>query len=171
MNALTPIVTERSSWVTALAAVRDWRGQAIHHFTVAEAAVTETLLVLADVPDRGAQVRLRHLVGQRFADLAAAIGPGGPFEPEGAAAAAALAAFAPHESLRTTLCHGRAKVWTDAYGDWLVTFEMLALRNRTGVRDTVLYDSARAAAALAGLKADTQTLTAALGLLRKALRG
>jgi len=50
-------------------------------FAVAEAGVTETLLTLNALPDQGAPVRLRHLIGQRLDYLAAVLGPKGVFSP------------------------------------------------------------------------------------------
>lgn len=62
------------------------------------------------------RVRLPHLVGQRFEELANLIGPAGAFALEGKASAAALSTFRAHESLRTSLCHGVGKIVLDQQG-------------------------------------------------------
>ena len=81
MNAISSIdlPIEDLAWERAIAAVNAWRGNALQYFAQAEAAVSETLLAMAAVPEKGSAVRLRRLVGHRFEDLRAAVAGDGPF--------------------------------------------------------------------------------------------
>ncbi len=171
MNAVTPITAgpDATSWEDALASLNSWRGRAIQCFAQSEAAVSETLLALAALGDRGAKVRLRRLVGQRFEDLDAALGPDGPFAAEGAKELPALAAFRSHGALRPALCHGVAKVALDRQGQWIVLLRLLAFRGRAAERDTLSFEQREAEAMLATLRCDGQKLGTALGNLRAAL--
>jgi hypothetical protein len=97
----------------ARARVNEWRGRCVDGLVRAEAAVTECLLAMSEVPERGGKVALPHLVGQRYAALAAAISEGGAFASEGAQLVAALGAFREYDVLRTALCHGVGRVTLD----------------------------------------------------------
>src|SRR3954470_17942102 len=110
MNAEVKIETggDDALWVRVIHDVNAWRGACLQCFSAAEAGVTETLLALNTIPDKGALVKLRHLIGQRFDDLAAVLGPDGAFAAKGKNAFKALDAFRGHESLRTYLAHGVA---------------------------------------------------------------
>jgi hypothetical protein len=110
-------------WEDAALAANAWRGHAIQIFARAEQAVSGAFEALASVPDRGASIRRRRLVGQRFEDLASALA--GPFASEGAKAAAALLRFRGHESLRPFLCHGVAKLALDRNGRWLIVLRLI----------------------------------------------
>lgn len=70
-------------WESAWSAVNAWRGECMQCLAHSETAVTETLMTLSAVPQRGLAVRLRHHIGQRFQDLADATGPEGPFGKDG----------------------------------------------------------------------------------------
>src|SRR5688500_13018897 len=85
MGSLSKIVAglPPEPFVDAEFAVNEWRGRCLHSFSCAETAVTECLLVLSKVPGRGEKVQLRHMMGQRYEDLASAISPEGPFNEEG----------------------------------------------------------------------------------------
>lgn len=138
----------------------------MHFFAQAEAAVSETLLLLAGIPAGGARVQLRRLVGQRFEDLRMAVSAEGPFGKQGPRAAAALAAFLQHESLRPILCHGTARVTVDRQGEWVAIFKLLAFRGREAERMSVVLEQREAEALLAALKLHTQKLASALQSLR-----
>src|SRR3546814_8487873 len=81
------IANDEPLWNQAIQDVNAWRGACLQHFSAAEAAVTETLLLLKAIPGRGEAVRLRHLIGQRFDDLSKLIEAEGAFAQEGKAAA------------------------------------------------------------------------------------
>jgi hypothetical protein len=168
MNAITPIdaAIGEDAWEEAIGSVNEWRGHCLHCFAQAETAVTETLLAMAAVADRGARVKLRRLIGQRFEDLNVAIGADGPFATEGSKVALALATFREHEALRPILCHGIFKVALDRHGQWLVLMKVLSFRGRKADRSSLALDQREGAATLAELKARTQQLVSALQSLR-----
>jgi hypothetical protein len=171
MNALTSIRQSQSvePWDRAVTAVNAWRGQAIHCFAQAEAEVSETLLALACGPGGGSKVRLRRLVGQRLEDLSCAVAPEGPFGEQGRKVAATLAAFREHESLRTFLCHGPAKITVDRQGQWVVILKVLAFRSRKAERSSMTLEERDAEALLADLRTASRHLTSALQSLRAAM--
>jgi hypothetical protein len=183
MNALTPTNAEDGAdivsrngcqstnvdWDTKIRAVNDWRGAAIQCFAKAEAAVSETLLTLAEAPRRGAEIKPRGLVGQRFEDLRVALE--GPFAVEGARAICALDQFRDMEALRAQLCHGVATVAVMRNGNWLIHLKLLAFRARKAERSerTLLQEDAEIE--LAELKRRTRALCSNLGQLRKKVVG
>lgn len=168
MNAITPIETAigDDAWEEAIRSVNEWRGHSLHCFAQAEAAVSETLLAMATVADRGAHVKLRRLIGQRFEDLSAAIGIDGPFVAEGNKAALALARFREHEALRPMLCHATIKVALDRYAQWVILMKVLSFRGRNANRGSLALDQREAADRLAELRARSQQLVSALQSLR-----
>ena len=155
-------------WDAIFSDVNSWRGACIHHFSVAETAVTETLLTLSAAAQGEIAVRLRHLIGQRFEDLAAAIGLGGPFEEVGLHALAELSQYREkHEAFRALLCHGIFKVTVEHNGQWILLIRSLSIRSRQPDRATLALEQSEAEARLAGLKRDAQKLASILGQLRK----
>ena len=169
MNAITPIAaaTDPESWSAANTAAHAWRGRCLDSFARAEAAVSETLVVLAAVPKRGEGVALPLLVGQRFEALAAAVGADGPFTAEGKTVAKALAKFREQESLRVLLCHGVAKVALDQKGRWLLVLRLLALRSKQPQRTVLVVEQEEAETILDDLIRAGQRLSAPLGNLRR----
>src|SRR3546814_2822757 len=99
------IANDDPLWNQAIQDVNAWRGACLQHFSAAEAAVTETLLLLKAIPGRGEAVRLRHLIGQRFDDLSKLIEAEGAFAQEGKAAAKALSDLRTLEGLRRSEEH------------------------------------------------------------------
>jgi hypothetical protein len=168
MNAITPInaVIGETAWEEAIRSVSEWRGHSLHCFAQAEAAVSETLLAMAAVADRGARVKLRRLIGQRFEDLRAAIGTDGPFAAEGNKAVLALANFREHEALRPMLCHATIKVALDRQAQWVILMRVLSFRGRNAERSSLALGQREAADKLAELKARSQQLVSALQSLR-----
>lgn len=140
----------------------------MHHFSMVETAVTETLLALSAMTQGETAIRLRHLIGQRFEDLAVAIGPGGPFEETGRHAAAELSKYREkHEAFRTLLCHGMVKVTVEHNGQWVLLIRTLSIRLRQPDRTMVVLEQSEAEVRLAALKRDGQKLASTLGQLRK----
>lgn len=169
MTETTHLIPDKG-WEPILAEVNAWRGACLHHFTAVEHAVTETLLTLHTACPEGAKVRLRHLIGQRFEDLAAAIGPEGPFAGAGKASSASLANFRErHEAFRTLLCHSQMTVSVEVSGKWVVVARNLSIRASQADPTVTVVEQAEAAARLAELKRDGQKLSAQLGSLRKAV--
>ncbi|HYJ51574.1 MAG TPA: hypothetical protein VEW04_00215 [Allosphingosinicella sp.] len=169
MNAIAPVEAAigDAAWGQAIRSVNEWRGHALHCFAQAEAAVSETLLVMAAVPERGARVKLRRLIGQRFEDLNSAIEAQGPFGAEAGKAVQALFAFREQEALRPILCHGTAKVALDRHGQWLIQIKVVSFRARKADRTSLALDEREAGARLAELKERTHHLVSALRLLRR----
>lgn len=163
--------TGPAAFKQATRAVNAWRGEVVECFARTEVAVTETLLALAGVPDRGAKVKLNRLVGQRLQDLANATASDGPFASEGKAASTALADFRRHEPLRATLCHGTAKVALDRKGEWLALFKLVALKGRQAERSSLTIEEQEAGAMLLDLTRCGQRLASVLGNLRKTIAG
>jgi len=142
----------------------------MHHFSQVEMAVTETLLALEEVKRDGATLRLRHLIGQQYEDLATAIGPNGPFVKEGKASYSVLSQYREHhEAFRGLLCHGTIKISVDRNAKWLLVVRSLSIRSRQAVRNEMILEQSEALSRLASLKRDGQHLSAALGNLRKAI--
>jgi hypothetical protein len=159
-----------ANWDQVFRDVNEWRGACIHHFTSVEQAVTETLLDLHAAKPAAGAVRLRHLIGQRFEDLACAIGADGPFADAGKQASQSLTDFRDrHEAFRTLLCHSQLAVSVDIHGRWLVVAENLSIRGHRAERTTAVIKQADAASRLSDLKRDGQKLSALLGLVRKAV--
>lgn len=157
-------------WDKLYAEVNAWRGECMHHIAVAERAVTETLLVLDSVKTDGTKFPLRHLIGQRFEDLSAAISGDGPFVEIGKAAHKAIVDYRHHEAFRALLCHGVAQVTVTRYGAWLLVIRSLSIRTRQPEEITAVFEKSEAERRLVQLKADGQKLVSKLGQLRKKLQ-
>lgn len=169
-NISTMSVFPKEGWDPIFCEVNAWRGACLHHFTAVEHAITETLLALkAGCPDK-AKVRLRHLIGQQFEDLATAISSEGPFAEAGKASSASLALFRErHEAFRTLLCHSQMSVSVEVSGKWIVVARNLSIRGSQADRAVTVIEQSEAALRLAELKRDGQKLAAQLGSLRKAI--
>jgi hypothetical protein len=132
--------------------------------------VTETLFALSTIDPGGPEVRLRHLIGQRLEDLALALGPGGPFEKAGKSAFAELSNFRDkHETFRTALCHGMAKVTVERKGQWVIFIRTLSIRSRQPDRSMLVMEQQEAEAKLVILRRDGQNLSSKLGTFRKTM--
>jgi hypothetical protein len=169
MHAAIANPSDELPWSRIASEVNAWRGACIQSFAVAEAAVTETLLFLRGIGERGEAVQLRHLIGQKLEDLAQAIGPEGGFADEGRVAHQALAAFRVNEGLRVHLAHDIARIAVERNGRWVVVFRHLAIRSGRAERQTVPFEEAEAAQLLDELRRCTQRLDATLGNLRRAV--
>lgn len=169
MQVAIPSATHDFPWAQVTSEVNAWRGACLQCFARAEAAVTEALLFLSGVGQRGTAVQLRHLTGQRLEDIAQAIGPGGPFATEGGAAHEALASLRTFEALRANLAHDVARIALERNGTWVVVLRHLEIRSRTARRSTMAVEQAEAGEILADLKRKTQQLDTALTNLRRAI--
>lgn len=171
MNAVVEpsnFLPARADWDAIFAEVNAWRGSCLHHFSAVEMAVTETLLALSAAPSGGGTIRLRQLIGQRFEDLLAAIGPDGPFSAAGQAAFTGLSQYREHqEAFRALLCHGAIKVTVDPHGQWTLVIRSLSVRARQAERGLVVIEQAEAQTRLTSLKREGQRLASTLGQLRR----
>lgn len=166
-STLTPIPPD---WGAIYAEVNAWRGECLHHFSAVEQAVTKTLLAMDEAKADGANIRLRHLIGQRFEDLADAIEPSGPFATVGKPASEVLANYRnQHEAFRAQLCHGHITVCLARDGQWLLILQTLSIRERQANRETVAIEQSIALPLLEELKRDGQRLAAVLGQVRNAI--
>lgn len=173
MNAIpdhSALMSTSVDWVAIYADVNTWRGECLHHFTAVEHAVTNTLLSLAEVRPDSPEIALRHLIGQRFEDLAKAIGPDGPFGDLGKKSAAkALSDYRErHEAFRTHLCHGLVSVAVMQNGQWTLVLRTLSIKGRHAQEGEIVIDKAAATSRLAQLRRDRKRLVDLLGQVRKA---
>ena len=169
-SAKPALTSQPVNWDSIFAEVNAWRGACMHHFSAVEMSVTETLLALSATMPVGASVRLRHLIGQRFEDLAAAISADGPFNEPGRTAVEELSQFrVKHEAFRSLLCHGLVKVTVERSGHWVLVMRILSIRARQAERSAVALEQGEAEALLVALKRDGQRLASVLGQLRKAV--
>lgn len=171
MNAITPIeaALTRAPFDATRNAAAEWRGRCLDVFARTEAAVTETLLLLAAVKKREAVVKLPHLVGQRYDALASVIAPAGAFAEEGKRAAGALAKFRQHDSLRAFIAHGVFVVTLDRRGRWHLVARVLALRGGRESRALFVTEEGEAAEILRALDKAGGDLGSALGQVRQRL--
>ncbi|MBN9316502.1 MAG: hypothetical protein J0I99_12235 [Devosia sp.] len=166
----TLLAKQSTDWDEIFAEVNEWRGTCLHHFSVVEVAVAETLLALSEVSS--AAIPLRHLIGQRLEDLTAATAAGGPFEEAGKTAQVELLHYRErHEHFRNLLCHGLVKITVERGGRWMLVMRVLAFRSGKADRVVLVLDQNEAAARLESLKRDAQKLGSVLGQLRKAAVG
>lgn len=165
MPVLKPKIDD-DQWELAIAQVNRWRGNCVQRFAQTETAVTETLLVLNAVPEKGASVKLPHLIGQRFEALKLVLGPEGAFAKEGVIAHEAITAFLLREQLRAFLCHGVAKVALERSGNWIAIFYLTTLRSQKCERTQLVVTQAEANAMLEEIKLSGNKLGTALGNLR-----
>jgi hypothetical protein len=174
MKAITPLQpfvevrpTEALSWSQASACANIWRAQAMQAFAQAEAAVSEALIAIHQVPKRGAAVALRHLIGQCFEDLAKATGEGGAFEVEGRGSVKALANFMKHIEFRNVLCHGVMKLTKDRSDNWIIIMRVSTFKGGKTEHTTHACEENNAMILLGEVQAASQRLCATLGSLRK----
>lgn len=158
--------SEEIRWPAAVLSVNAWRGQLLQAFASAEAAASEALLKLADVPGCG-DIRLRLLIGQRFQDLADALAANASFGTEGLAAASCLTAFRRHEPLRTVLGHGAFRIALDRRDRWIVVAKVITIRGRGAERATHVFEQEDAEAMSAEVKALSQKLCSSLAVLTR----
>lgn len=172
MNAISSFdtIVPRAPFEAARDAAAAWRGRCLDTFARSEAAVSETLLVLAMDKGRGPAVKLPHLVGQRYDALLKAIGPQAGFAEEGKAAAGAIVQFQQHGALRARLAHGTFTVTLDHRGHWHIVARVLTFRGNQEARDLFVAEQETAAQILAAIAKDGCRLRSTLGQLRQRLR-
>jgi hypothetical protein len=170
MHAPINRTSEDELWAEAYRAINEWRGTCMYHFARAECAVTETLVALRDVADRGQSVPLKEVMGHRFQDLAQLLAPGGDFAAEGIAVSTILHDFMRiHERLRSDLAHGSSRISLERGKHWVVTFQCVAIRKGQPDRSQHSYFEADAGPLLQSLQISSQNLCRELKLLRQSL--
>ena len=155
------------TWRTTYERVNAWRGMCLHHMSMVETAVTETLICLSEAQPTNTAMRLRHLIGQRFEDLSIAFAPSGGFELEGKSAAVCLAHYrSEHEAFRTMLCHGSFKVTLERNGAFCIIITNLTFRGGKAVREVQVWSEDDAKQKVKALAIDAQRLIKQLANLR-----
>ena len=156
MNATVqpPAAPEAAAFNVATAALNGWRGRCLAYLASAEAAVSEALIGFAE---RDPTTPLPHLVGQRYDALATILAARGDTDALGA-----LRALRAHDSLRTALAHGVAKVTLDRNGEWLAVFTVIAFRSRRTERTILVIEEEQAARIAQQLGRERQRLIARL---------
>jgi hypothetical protein len=155
-------------WPVVYDSVNAWRGLIVHRFASAEAAISDTLLMMSQLPDNEA-IRLEHLVGQRCQQLAHAISPDGPFSLIGASTVGTLTAFRDELGLRTLLCHGIARITIDQRGRWVMILDLLSFQSGKAYREQRVIDEAEARALQERISKLTQRLSSKLAEIRRKL--
>lgn len=174
VDTVTPAFTHAlplAPFTAATARVNEWRGRCLDGFTRAEEAVTETLVSLAAVKDRGSTVKLPHLQGQRVDALVTAIGPAGPFEVEGKIVRMTLDRWRDHADFRNMLCHGTCKITLDPQAKWTAVFRLVALKSNRICRDMLALTENEAETLQDEIMRLGRTLSSQLGQLRADLKG
>jgi hypothetical protein len=151
--------------------VNAWRGECMHHLSVAERAVTETLLTLDEAKPEGTKINMRHLFGQRIEDLLAATSADGVFAKQGKAAHQAIENFClNHDGFRNLLCHGVLQVAATRNAEWLLVIRNLSISAKRGNETTACYEKCEAEEKLNLLRDQVQKLSSVLGNLRREAR-
>jgi len=150
-------VPEAAAFNVATAALNGWRGRCLAYLASAEAAVSEALIGFAEHDPTSP---LPHLVGQRYDALATVLTARGETD-----ALITLQALRAHDSLRTALTHGVAKVTLDRNGEWLAVFTVIAFRSRRIERAILVIEEEQAARIARQLGRERQRLIARLRVL------
>lgn len=153
----------------AIQQVNEWRGRCLDAFSRAEQAVTECLVAMSEMPERGRHVRLPHLVGQRYDALSATVAETGPFAADAALLAGALERFRAHDPLRTMLAHGVTEITLSAQAHWTLILRIVCLRSRQPTRTMLALRQNEANAVRKTLVADSRCLCAKLDVVRSRL--
>lgn len=105
--------------------VESWRGQCLNVFARTELAVSKCLLAAKEA---GHEVKLRHLGGQRLADLIDLSSRIDGTAKQKKALENALNAWLAVDGKRQFLAHGCASVSKDSAGNWVALFDLIAFR-------------------------------------------
>lgn len=163
-----PETTVGIDWKPLALEVNAWRGACMQDFAQAEMAVSETLHCLSKIDAFKPHIRLRHLVGQRFQDLADALSSDVPTGRVGLAAGKALTEFRLHESLRVHLAHGDGTLAMKRAGKWLTIFRHTHFKAGERLESVLVIERDEEALQLKKLRQDRQRLCDTLRNLRAA---
>lgn len=141
-------------WTDLTVGFNSWRGECLHHFAQAEAAVSAALVALSREPD--ATVVLPHLIGSRYDELDRALMTSEAADRK--AALLALRCFRKHDKLRVFLCHGVATLLASQTGEWHAVVNLLAFRNGAAVHEELFLSRSRAATRFETLRVEGQRL-------------
>ena len=152
--------------VDAAMSVAAWRGQCLNYFARAEQAVGRSLEIAVEA---GETEKLRHLAGQRLADLLEIAGRVGGTDKQTRAFAAALEAWQLVEPKRQFLAHGVASISTNDLGSWTLLLDLVIYRSNKPTPDRWAIKQDEAHQFLTQLADAFKKLSGQLGHLRKRL--
>jgi hypothetical protein len=142
----------------------------IDGFAQAELAVSKVLLAMAQGPEPGSKLKLPHLAGLRYADLAKCLEVANPRSAHTRSALRAIERLQGHGPLRALLCHGAVTVRPGRDGRWVAVFRMLVFNEGSANRVTRAIDEPEAERLLAEVTAHCRQLCSVLGQFREPAR-
>lgn len=145
-------------------AIAAWRGECLNIYARAEQAVVKTLRL---APGTGHDVHIKHLGGQRLAEMRKLADAVGGTAKQRVAIEAALDTWQEAEDRRRFLAHGVCSVWLNERHEWLAVFDMVTAKGRTLLEERWAVRSEEAEAYRARLHDAFQVLSRELGGLCK----
>lgn len=159
-----------NTFTAARGAANRWRGECIGLFAEVEQSLSTVLIRAQYVPAYAAlKPAFPHLVGQKFERIRKLLSLGGPMQQHSTLALAALDAFALHDELRTTLCHGELEVGITENESRLFLFKTRNLRNKVAGLSTTAFSQSEAESRRNELQAAAAAMKTALAMLEKTL--
>ena len=141
-----------------------WRGQCLNYFARTEAAVSRSL----DAAQKSGKIRnIRHLAGQRLADLITLSDEISSTDKQRSAFSNALESWRNIELSRQYLAHGVATVAVDNKGGWIAIFDLKTYRSNLGKDERWTVKQYEAEKFTQQLDAAFKTLSGQLGQFRK----
>ncbi len=150
----------------AAIAVAAWQGQCLNFYARAEQAVGRSLEVAAQT---GSITKLRHLAGQRLADLIELVGRVDSTDKQMRAFNLALEAWQNVEPQRQFLAHGVSSISTNDSGYWTLLLDVVVYRANKKAPDRWAIKQDEADKFLLELSEAFQKLSGQLGHLNKRL--
>ena len=142
----------------------EWRGKCLNLYARAEQAVGSAL---EDAHRANATPKLRHLAGQRLADLIVTVEAKGGTGKQMKAFSSALGAWKAVESQRQFLAHGVASTSVDIRGCWTLLLDVVVYRNNQRSSDRWAIKQAEGEEFLRSLEDAFAKLSGQLGHFRK----
>lgn len=150
----------------ALCAVAQWRGRCLNKFARAERAVG---LTMEKVVETYSERKLRHLAGQRFADLEDVARSAGGTPRQLNALGNALQQWKEIEKRRQFLAHGVVAISHNDNGAWTVLFVIVVYRSNEPIADRWAVQEGEAAEFERELGAAFEILSSQLSQFRRRL--
>ena len=144
-----------------------WRGECLNFFARTEAAVSKSL---DDAFSAGKVTKIRHLAGQRLADLAELSEQISGTNKQLAAFSNALRTWQSVESKRQFLAHGTLMIAQGQQG-WVAIFDLTTYRGSERSAERWTVTQAEASEFLESLKDAFKRLSGQLGHFRKRIEG
>ena len=141
-----------------------WRGQCLNYFARSEAAVSKSLDAAQAV---GKISTIKHLAGQRLAELVRISEELSGTSKQITAFANALRIWQSIESKRQFLAHGVAAISHDPQGQWVALFDLVTYRANNRTEERWAIRQSEAEIFLSELAAAFKSLSGQLGHFRK----